>query len=166
MRKLALAMLLVSSVASVASGDDKFEVQNNRLVVPHPVTFAVGSDKLHAESDAAVDYVKRYLEAKSYISLLRIEVHSDSTGNEAMNQKLSEQRALAVGKALIGRGVDCKRLLPVGFGSTKPVAANDTPENKAKNRRVTFENAALRGRPIGGMPVDGGGKVAGDLCAK
>lgn len=166
MRKLALALLLVSSVAPVASADDKFDVQNNRLVVPHPVTFATASDKLRPESDAAIDYVKRYLEAKSYVSLLRIEVHSDSSGSEAMNQKLSEQRALAVGKALVVKGVDCKRLLAVGFGSSKPVAPNDTPENQAKNRRVSFENAALKGRPIGGMPTDGGGKVAGDLCAK
>jgi len=46
------------------------------------------------------------------------------------------------------------------------VAANDTPENKAQNRRVTFVPAELRGRLIGGLPADGGGKVAGDPCGK
>lgn len=61
-------------------------------------------------------------------------------------------------------GADCKRLIAVGFGSTKPVADNNTAEGKAANRRVSFINAALRSRPIGGMPVDGGGKVAGDIC--
>jgi OOP family OmpA-OmpF porin len=164
MRKLALALMLVST--SALAETEKFDVQGNRLIVPHPLSFSVGKATLSAESDAAIDYVKRYLTAKSYISLLRIEVHSDNSGNEAMNQKLSEERALAVGKAIIAKGIDCKRLLAVGFGSMKPVAPNDTPENKAKNRRVSFENAALRDRPIGGMPVDGGGKVAGDLCAK
>ncbi|MBP6608828.1 MAG: carboxypeptidase regulatory-like domain-containing protein, partial [Deltaproteobacteria bacterium] len=39
------------------------------------------------------------------------------------------------------------------------------PDGRAQNRRVAFVNAALRGRPIGGMPIDGGGKVAGDLCS-
>ena len=60
-------------------------------------------------------------------------------------------------------GVDCKRLIAVGFGSAKPVADNSTPEGKAQNRRVSFFNAALRGRLIGGMPADGGGQIAGDL---
>jgi OOP family OmpA-OmpF porin len=64
----------------------------------------------------------------------------------------------------VGHGVACSRLLPVGFGSNKPVAPNDTPDNKAKNRRISAVNAALKGRAIGGMPVDGGGHVAGDPC--
>ena len=67
-------------------------------------------------------------------------------------------------KASQAKGIDCKRLIPVGFGETKPVAPNDTPDNKAQNRRTAFVNAALKGKPIGGMPVDGGGKVAGDPC--
>ena len=61
-------------------------------------------------------------------------------------------------------GVDCKRLVAVGFGNTKPVADNSTPDGKARNSRVSFFNAALRDRLIGGMPADGGGKVAGDAC--
>jgi OOP family OmpA-OmpF porin len=64
----------------------------------------------------------------------------------------------------VALGVDCKRLLPVGFGSGKPLSDNPTPEGKAQNRRVTFINAALEGKPIGGMPVDGGGTAAGNPC--
>jgi OOP family OmpA-OmpF porin len=64
----------------------------------------------------------------------------------------------------VAKGIKCTRLIAVGFGATKPVAANDTPENKAQNRRIAFVNAALKGRPIGGMSVDGGGKIAGDPC--
>jgi len=66
--------------------------------------------------------------------------------------------------ALVKMGVDCKRLSAVGFGGTKPIAANDTPDGKAANQRVCFINAALRGHAIGGTPLDGGGKVAGDTC--
>jgi OOP family OmpA-OmpF porin len=108
--------------------------------------------------------VRAYLEAKTYISALRIEGHTDTDG--ADSQPLTEKRALAVARWLVEKGVDCKRLVPVGFGNTKPVADNATPEGKAQNRRMTFVNAELKGRPIGGMPVDGGGKFAGDPCAK
>ena len=69
-------------------------------------------------------------------------------------------------RKLVSLGVDCKRLVPVGFGGTKPVAENTTPDGKAQNRRITFVAAALRGVLIGGMPADGGGKVAGDPCEK
>jgi OOP family OmpA-OmpF porin len=142
----------------------RYELSGNELKVPGPVLFQTGSDKLKTESESVLSYVKGYLADKSYISLLRIEVHSDATGNSAANQKLTEQRALSVGRWLVAHGVDCKRLLAVGFGETKPVADNRTDEGRAQNRRVSFVNAELRGRAIGGMPVDGGGKVAGDLC--
>jgi OOP family OmpA-OmpF porin len=142
----------------------KFELDGNELKVPGPVLFEAGSDKLKPESEAVLQHVKSYLDEKAYISLMRIEVHTDSDGNAEKNQALSEQRSMSVAKALVAKGISCSRLIPVGFGGTKPVAPNDSPENKAKNRRVTFVNAALRGRPIGGMPVDGSGKVAGDPC--
>lgn len=67
---------------------------------------------------------------------------------------------MAVARALIGKGVDCHRLVVVGFGDTKPVAAPPAPGNT----RIEFVNAALRGRLIGGMPEDGGGRIAGDPC--
>ena len=73
-------------------------------------------------------------------------------------------RSIAVAKWLVGKGVDCKRLLPVGFGQEKPIADNKTAEGREQNRRTAFVNAELRKKPIGGMPVDGGGKVAGDPC--
>jgi OOP family OmpA-OmpF porin len=79
-------------------------------------------------------------------------------------QKLSEKRAAAVCQRLVQMGIDCQRLLPVGFGSTKPVADNNSPEGKSKNGRIAFVNTALRGKNIGGMPVDGGGVIAGNAC--
>ena len=63
-------------------------------------------------------------------------------------------------------GIDCKRLMPVGFGATKPVAKNDTPEGKASNIRITLVNAALNGKLIGGLPANGGGVISIDLCAQ
>lgn len=139
-------------------------VENGQLKLPGPVVFETGKDILKPESDDVLTVVKDYLDAKDGITLLRIEGHTDTDGDDKLNQKLSEGRSFAVARWLVGKGVDCKRLIPVGFGEGKPIAPNDTPENKAQNRRTAFINAALKGKPIGGMPVDGGGKVAGDPC--
>jgi OOP family OmpA-OmpF porin len=139
-----------------------FQLEGHALVLPSPMTFAAGSDELKPESTPALEHVKAYLEDKGYISLLRIEGHVAEDTAEGM--ALSAKRALAVGRWLVAHGVDCKRLLAVGFGGTKPVADPSTPEGRAQNTRVAFINAALRGRAIGGMPVEGGGQVAGELC--
>jgi len=69
-------------------------------------------------------------------STVIIEGHTDNVGSAAKNKTLSEQRAQAVLKYLVSRGVDKKRLRSVGYGATKPVADNSTDEGKAKNRRV------------------------------
>jgi OOP family OmpA-OmpF porin len=68
-----------------------------------------------------------------------VEGHTDSTGSDAYNQKLSERRAKAVVRYLEQNvGVDPSRLSAVGYGESKPVASNDTAEGRAKNRRVEF----------------------------
>jgi OOP family OmpA-OmpF porin len=157
-------LLFYPLLGLVLFADTSFDLENNALKLPGPVLYETGSDKLKPESDPVLAHVKDYLDAKSYITLLRIEVHSDAQGNSQYNQTLSEKRALAVARALVGRGISCTRLIPVGFGETKPIAPNTTAEGRAQNRRTLFVNAALRGKPIGGMPVDGGGKVAGDPC--
>lgn len=141
-----------------------FEVENGQLRLPGPVVFESGKAILKPESDAVLDIVRQYLEAKPAITLLRIEGHTDNVGVPADNQRLSELRSMAVAQWLIAKGVSCKRLLPVGFGQDKPVADNTKPEGREQNRRTAFVNAELKGKAIGGMPVDGGGKVAGDPC--
>jgi OmpA-OmpF porin, OOP family len=161
-RILVTVTLLVSSLAAAQSV--KYELDGQRLKVPHKVMYETSKATLLPSSGDALVYVSGYLEAKSYISTMRIEVHSDAMGNDGYNQALSEKRALAVAKALVRKGVDCKRLLPVGFGETKPIADNQTAEGRAQNRRTEFVNAALKGRAVGGMPLDGGGRVAGDPC--
>jgi OOP family OmpA-OmpF porin len=134
------------------------------LKLPGAVVFRTGSDELDPVSEPVLEVVLDYLAAKPEITLLRIEGHTDSDGSAPSNQVLSEKRALAVARWLTSAGVDCRRLIAVGFGQTKPVAPNDTPENKAQNRRVAFVNAALNGNMIGGASADGGGHVAGDAC--
>jgi len=162
----ALAVVLPMTVAhaDTTAPPRRFELDGNALKLPGPVLYETGSAKLKPESDAVLAHVKAYLDDKPAITLLRIEVHTDAQGGGDFNQRMSEARAMEVARWLIGKGIDCKRLLPVGFGETKPIADNATPDGRAANRRTLFVNAALRGKPIGGVPVDGGGKLAGDTC--
>jgi OOP family OmpA-OmpF porin len=67
---------------------------------------------------------------------IEIDGHTDSTGSDAYNQKLSERRAEAVRAFLASHGVESSRLTARGFGKSRPIAPNDTPENKRKNRRT------------------------------
>lgn len=69
---------------------------------------------------------------------LRLEVggHTDSTGSEISNQLLSENRANAVREALIARGVDPDAIAAVGYGQSRPIGDNGTPEGRAQNRRT------------------------------
>lgn len=128
----ALLLLLIASTASADPIDVHFK------------------DAAIVDSDAALDAAAKGI--RDAITTLRVENHGDA-------QALTEARALAVAKALAKRGIDCHRLIAVGFGTTKPVS-----QDAAKNRRTELIPAALRGHLIGGMPADGGGKVAGDPC--
>lgn len=149
--------MLLTTLVVLALGAD-FELDGHQLKT-EAVVFETGKATLKPESAAVLEHVKAYLDAKPYITL-RVEVHSDNQGSSAHNQKLTEARAAEVVTALVKKGVSCARLIAVGFGETKPVAANDSAEGRAQNRRTVFVNAALRGRAIGGMPLDGGGVTA------
>lgn len=140
------------------------KLENGKLVVEKAVTFKTGSAELTDEGKEALMQVKEFLVQKDYITTLRVEGHTDNSVAESVSQPLTEKRALSVCKWLVENGIDCKRLIAVGFGSTKPIASNDNPIDKAQNRRIEFIPAALRGKAIGGMPLDGGGVVAGDPC--
>lgn len=155
---------LLFSLFSLVINAQDYKLEGNEVKTEKQIIFETGSDKLKPESMAALEVIKQYLADKSYISLLRVECHTDNSGDANAGQLLTEKRALAICKKLVGMGVDCRRLIAVGFGNTKPVADNSTQEGRAQNRRVSFFHAALRNRLIGGMPADGGGKVAGDVC--
>jgi len=62
--------------------------------------------------------------------------HTDSVGTDAYNQGLSERRAMSVKDYLVGKGVDGSRLSSMGYGESNPIAANDTADGRALNRRV------------------------------
>ena len=65
--------------------------------------------------------------------------HTDKTGNEAINARLSETRAKAVMDYLVKKGIEQSRLEYKGYGSQQAIADNATPQGRAKNRRVEFK---------------------------
>jgi outer membrane protein OmpA-like peptidoglycan-associated protein len=71
---------------------------------------------------------------------LRIEIsgHTDNTGTDAINEKLSQARADAVKNYLLASGVASNRIQSKGYGSLKPIATNETEEGRQANRRVEF----------------------------
>ena len=77
---------------------------------------------------------------------LKIEIdgHTDNVGNEAANLKLSTDRAKAVAEYLVGRGIDIKRLTWKGFGESRPIGDNTTPEGRSKNRRTEFRVTGVK----------------------
>lgn len=126
---------------TAGSGVDVTEVDNGQAILvnlPDGVTFDVGSATLKPEFRATLDKV-----AESLIqypnSLIDVYGHTDSTGSDAFNQTLSQNRAQTVANYLVSRGVSAARIRSQGFGETLPVASNDTAEGRAKNRRVEIK---------------------------
>lgn len=142
------------------------ELKGGAITSSEAIEYEAGSDKIAASSEDVLVGIRDLLNQRTDVSLVRIESHSDAQGNDQYNQQLTEHRALAVARWLAGNGVDCQRLIPVGFGETKPVADNASAAGRAQNRRTEFVVASLRGHLIGGMPADGGGVVAGDPCTQ
>lgn len=142
-----------------------FKMEGNRLVLPASIFFETAKPALKPESDVALEHVLKYLKGKKHVTKMRIEGHTDTDGQDDANMVLSKLRAMAVAKWLTAKGIDCKRLVPVGFGETKlKKSPEETAQDKEENRRVDFVNAELKGKAIGGLPLDGGGEAAGNAC--
>jgi len=137
----------------------KVVVKKDRLELPGQIVFENNSAVLKPESDAAITQLKQYLDDTPRVTKLRIEGHTDNSGNPQANETLSGQRALAVKTALVAKGIKAERLLAVGFGQNKPIADNTTEEGKSKNRRTEFHVAELGGKKYLGLDPTGGGKV-------
>lgn len=105
------------------------------LNMPGHVTFATNSAQITPAFYATLDQVSQTIIDYPQ-TVVQIAGHTDSTGTEAYNQQLSEQRAAAVAQYLVGRGVASTRVTTVGYGEMRPVASNDTEDGRRQNRRV------------------------------
>ena len=115
------------------------ELEGDSIVVRETIGFPHGKADIEPASMDLLDAVAKILLTTQAITKLTIEGHTDTTGEPAANQPLSEERADAVKKYLESKGVDPARLESKGFGSSQPVDTNETEEGRAKNRRVEFK---------------------------
>ncbi|WP_042150130.1 MULTISPECIES: OmpA family protein [unclassified Pseudoalteromonas] len=114
------------------------EGDNLRLIMPSNITFATGQSYITSGFHTTLNDVAKVL-VKFDKTLLSIEGHTDSSGAADFNQKLSEQRATSVKSYLMNQNILAARLNTTGYGETQPVAANNTAQNKALNRRVEIQ---------------------------
>ncbi len=105
-----------------------------KVVLQETVLFDVGKWDLKPEARETLDRLAQLILMEG--ARVRVEGHTDSTGSAEYNLLLSYLRAYAVAWALAQRGVPLRRLEARGFGEERPIASNDTPEGRAKNRRV------------------------------
>jgi outer membrane protein OmpA-like peptidoglycan-associated protein len=108
------------------------------LRMPSGLTFDFNSAMVRPDIRPALDQVAQTL--NSYPStFIDISGHTDSVGTDAINQRLSEQRANAVADYLGYQGVNRARMATRGYGRQFPIASNDTEEGRAQNRRVEIK---------------------------
>jgi len=102
------------------------------------IFFDVDKFDLKEKSVTELQKILRFMRENPRV---RVEIsgHTDNTGSAAHNNELSEQRARAVNQYLIDKGIDQSRLIPRGYGSSHPIASNDTEEGRQKNRRIQFK---------------------------
>jgi OOP family OmpA-OmpF porin len=107
------------------------------LLAKGKIHFSAGRASIDPDSAGLLD---RLIETALRCPTANIEVagHTDSDGEDAANQALSEKRAQAVADYLVKAGLPANRFTAVGYGSAQPIASNDTEDGKAQNRRIEF----------------------------
>ena len=105
--------------------------------ITHGILFDVNKSTIRGESMGTINEIVKLMKEHSDLKF-SVEGHTDSDGEESFNQKLSVERAMAVKTALVEGGIEPSRLETKGWGESKPLNNNSTPEEKANNRRVEF----------------------------
>lgn len=135
--------------------DANVQRREESLVVlfPGDVLFGVGSSALSPGAYQRLGSLAGTLERYPDTNIV-VKGHTDGTGDESYNVRLSEDRAESVRKYLVAEGVTAQRVSAVGYGEAFPVASNATPEGRQQNRRVEIEikpNDELRERQASGQ---------------
>lgn len=102
------------------------------------VEFDTGKDSITAKGQAVLDGIVPFVKDIKGVDI-EIQGHTDNDGDRRQNLELSQRRAEAVRQYLAKRGADMARFRARGYADARPKVANDTAENKAKNRRIEFE---------------------------
>lgn len=114
------------------------KIKVGKKVVLNNIMFETGKSILTSGSYTELDRLLNIMQDNSQMKI-EISGHTDKTGSDPINFKLSEERANAVVKYMVQKGIDRSRMEYKGFGSLQPIADNANPQGRAKNRRVEFK---------------------------
>lgn len=123
---------------TTASPDTRSKLMTEGKLVTYGITFDVNKADVKPESFGTLKSIADVLKENASVKV-KIIGHTDSDGDDAKNMELSQRRAESVKSELASKfGIDASRMETDGAGESKPIVANDTPANKAQNRRVEF----------------------------
>ncbi|WP_176085176.1 OmpA family protein [Martelella sp. HB161492] len=131
------AALAGTGVSVVRNGDQL------TLIMPSNITFATDQYQIVPNFYSTLNAVSTVL-VKYDRTAINVNGYTDSTGSDAYNMNLSQQRANSVASYLMQSGVSGRRISAMGFGSQYPIASNATPEGRAQNRRVEIQISAVK----------------------
>jgi outer membrane protein OmpA-like peptidoglycan-associated protein len=112
-------------------------IEVGAALILNNIFFTTGKSTLLPESNVELDKIVDFLN-EGTVSLIEISGHTDNEGTDAVNEKLSQERAQSVVSYLVSKGIASTRLQAAGYGESKPLDTNQTPEGRSKNRRVEF----------------------------
>ncbi|NIK07081.1 outer membrane protein OmpA-like peptidoglycan-associated protein [Xanthomonas arboricola] len=121
---------------------------NITLNLPDGITFDFGKSALKPQFYNALNGVASTLREYNQ-TMVEVVGHTDSVGSDAVNQRLSEERAGAVAQYLTAQGVQRERMETMGAGKRYPIADNSTDAGRAQNRRVEIRLIPLRSEGAG-----------------
>ena len=113
------------------------------LIMPSNITFATDQASIQPQFYPVLNSVAAVLREFDR-TLVNVYGHTDADGSDAYNQKLSQDRGVAVAEYLVRQGTDQRRYYVRGYGESRPIATNATAAGKATNRRVEIEIEPLR----------------------
>lgn len=117
--------------------DDVEEVKVGVPIVLEGIYFAKGKATITAGSEETLNLALKTLQEHKDI-VVEISGHTDNVGGKKYNKDLSQRRANAVKEWLVNKGIESNRIFAVGYGQDRPIAPNNSEENKQKNRRIEF----------------------------
>ena len=126
----------LAAIAEVKKTEDGITV-----TLKNDILFDVDSAVLSDEAKQTLLNLNRVLK-KYPENIIQVQGYTDSTGSAAYNKTLSEKRAKAVYNFILENGLKTSSLTYAGFGANNPIAGNNTPEGRAKNRRVELDITA------------------------
>ena len=109
-----------------------------KIIITQKIHFEFNRSNIRPISYPILNDVVELLKRNPQIAQVRVEGHTDWVGGDAYNKILSQRRAQSVVNYLVQHGVERSRLVPVGYGESRPIADNNTTEGRAKNRRTEF----------------------------